>query len=65
MTSYSFRLYRRRQVTETRTVITTLTIWKECHDPFVERLRLARKYPGFGITIGKSSVDQIYDDMFD
>lgn len=65
-TEYTFKLYRRIRNDKTGGVFTSaFNLQVTCDDPFVERIRLARLYPGWAIaTDFVSATDETFDTMF-
>lgn len=67
MNTYTFKLYRRlRNHKHPATmIISAFNLRVECFDPFVERIRLAHKYPGWAIaTDFSSATDETFDEIF-
>lgn len=68
MNIYTFQLYRRlRNLKHPATVIiSAIDIRVACVDPFLARIPLAKKYPGWGISADfASATDEEFDNIFE
>lgn len=67
MNTYTFKLYRRLRNYKhpATTIVSAFNLQVECYDPFVERIRLSRKYPKWAISTDfVSSTDNTFDELF-
>lgn len=66
MSTYKFNLYRRRRNYKTGAfMVSSMSIWRRCEDPFVTRIEMAREFPKWGICADfTSDTDEAFEDMF-